>query len=364
MIGRTEGRVLAIGYILAIIAALANLDRIRDDQWHLKYLQVQEAHKYSLGEKVTVAVVDTGVDPHPDLRDNLLPGTDLIEGSGNGQVDADSHGTGVAGLIAAHGAGRDSGAVGIAPRSKILPVRDRGPLGQGSSDDLARGIEWALQHNADIINISSGGGPSPRLRRAIDAALQSGVVVVASAGNRSTDLGITFPAAYEGVLAVGATDRNGNHADVSVTGKQLAISAPGVDIYSTSINGKYSKATGTSASTAIVAGAVALVRSKYPDLSAREVVHRLTSTATDKGPPGRDEQYGYGVLNLVAALTADVPALTPSPGSPGTNAATAPPGGSDGTGRVGIWVAVVLAVLVFGVTATFFAIRRRRRPAP
>jgi subtilisin family serine protease len=252
--------------------------------------------------------------------------------------------------------------MGIAPMAKILPIRS-GSSDRFTSVALAEGIEWATAHGASVISVSSTGDPSERLRSAIAAAISADIVVVASVGNRPSDLSVTFPAAYEGVLAVGATDRNGNHADFSVTGKQIAISAPGVDIYSTSINGKYSKATGTSASTAIVAGAVALVRSKYPGLSAREVVHRLTATATDKGPPGRDEQYGYGVLNLVAALTADVPPLTPATANPSTSAGAAPPDGQGGSNRSGIWAVVVLAALAAGVAATLVVLRRRRPPA-
>ncbi|GAB3945999.1 hypothetical protein GCM10027614_38690 [Micromonospora vulcania] len=94
---------------------------------------------------------------------------------------------------------------------------------------------------------------------------------------------------------------------MSVTGPEIDVVAPAVDIYSTSIDGKYRRGTGTSDATAIVAGAAALIRSKYPHLPASEVAHRLTATAVDKGPPGRDDEYGYGVIDLVAALTADVP---------------------------------------------------------
>ncbi|MGN9912011.1 type VII secretion-associated serine protease mycosin [Phytohabitans sp. LJ34] len=339
-----------------------DLDKIRDDQWHLQYLNAVQAHAHSRGEGITVAVIDTGVDPHPDLRNNLLPGTDVLSGKSNGQIDSDSHGTGIAGLIAAHGQASSSGALGIAPRSNILPVRIESLEKQGSSEDLASGVEWATQRTADVINVSSGGSPSVRLRQAIDAAIRADIVVVASAGNKPGDLGVSFPAAYDGVLAVGATDREGNHADISVTGKQVAISAPGVEIYSTSYKGLYRKGTGTSDAAAIVSGAVALVRSKYPDLSAREVVHRLTATATDKGAPGRDEQYGYGVLNLVAALTADVPPLTSATNDPSTTAAAAPPDEHGGSDRAGIWAAVVVAALAVGATATLLALRRRRPP--
>jgi subtilisin family serine protease len=182
---------------------------------------------------------------------------------------------------------------------------------------------------------------------------------------------VTFPAFLDGVVAVGATDRNGNRAAISVTGDKLAIMAPGVDIYSTSYDDKYYRGTGTSASTAIVAGAAALIRSRYPDLPAAEVVHRLTATATDKGAPGRDPEYGYGVLNLVAALTADVPAASPaaSPASPvaspaatpGDAATTLPAPANRTFGLILLVVALALAVVG---TVVALAVRRRRRGVP
>jgi subtilisin family serine protease len=145
---------------------------------------------------------------------------------------------------------------------------------------------------------------------------------------------------------------------LSVTGEAVAIAAPGVDIYSTSTNNNYSKGSGTSAATAIVAGAAALVRSKYPELSAHEVVHRLTATATDKGTPGRDEQYGYGVLNLVAALTADVPPLSASAAPPATSPA-ATPEHEEGGRLLPVVMAAVLATA--GLAVPLFMWMRYRR---
>lgn len=162
---------------------------------------------------------------------------------------------------------------------------------------------------------------------------------------------------------MGGVDRAGQHAAVSVTGPQIDVVAPAVDIYSTSYDGKYSKGTGTSSATAIVAGAAALIRSKYPYLPAREVAHRLTATAVDKGPPGRDDEYGYGVIDLVAALTADVPPLgfesasAPAGGGPTTTAGAQ--SGDDGGATVrGL---ATLGVIVAAGVGWALVVRRRRR---
>lgn len=155
----------------------------------------------------------------------------------------------------------------------------------------------------------------------------------------------------------------GEHASVSVSGPEIDVAAPAVDIYSTSYDGKYSKGTGTSSATAIVAGAAALIRSKYPNLPAQEVAHRLTATAVDKGPPGRDDQYGYGVIDLVAALTADVPPLgfESSNVTPPASAEAAPDEG-DGAGTVrGL---ATLGVLVAAGGGYLFWRRRRRADDP
>lgn len=343
---------------------------IRKDQWHLNYLRIAEAQRISSGEGVLVAVPDTGVYPHVDLYRNLHPGVDFTtSGHGDGRQDRDSHGTGMAGLIAAHGQGKTDGALGVAPNAKILPIRIKVINAQGTGSDLADAIDYSVKEGAQVLSISAAGDASARLQRAIEAAIRANVVVVAGAGNRPQSRSVGFPAAYSDVLAVGGVDRTGNHAEVSVTGPEIDVVAPAVDIYSTSIDGKYRKGTGTSDATAIVAGAVALIRSKYPYLPAREVVHRLTATAIDKGPPGRDDEYGYGVIDIVAALTADVPPLgfesptptAPAGGGPSTTAAAAPPDdslGSDGAATVrGL---ATLGVIV-AVGATWAVIVRRRR---
>ncbi|MFI6821844.1 type VII secretion-associated serine protease mycosin [Micromonospora sp. NPDC050187] len=358
---------LAAAATIALPATPAHADRIRDDQWHLRFLNVAEAHRITQGEGVVVAVPDTGIDPHPDLRINLLPGTDIIAGgSGDGREDRDGHGTGMAGLIAAHGKSGDNGAYGIAPKAKIMPIYYSSPDEQGEAEALATSVEYAARHNADVISISAGGGSNARLQEAIDAALAADIVVVAGVGNHPRDFAVGYPARHPGVIAVGGVDRQGNHAAVSVTGREVDVAAPATDIYSTSMDGKYRKGTGTSNATAIVAGAVALIRARYPDLPATEVVHRLTATAVDKGAPGRDDQYGHGVIDLVAALTADVPplaeqsptAIAPAGATPTTTAAGP---GAGGEGTVGWLLAAGGLAALGGGAAWALAARRRRR---
>ncbi|WP_254188076.1 MULTISPECIES: S8 family serine peptidase [unclassified Micromonospora] len=330
----------------------------------MAFLKVDEAHNISRGAGVQVAVPDTGVDPHPDLSRNLFKGKNVLTGTGDGLQDANSHGTAMAGLIAAHGSDGEIGALGIAPEAKILPIISSRSDNYGEADKLAEAIDFAVTQHVGVISISSAGVTSEKLTRSVKNALAADIVLIAGVGNLPEAATIGYPAAEEGVIAVSGTDRAGNHAPIAVTGSKIDVAAPAVDIYSTSYDGKYSKGTGTSSATAIVAGAAALIRSKYPDLPAQEVAHRLTATAVDKGPPGRDDQYGYGVIDLVAALTADVPPLgfESSDVTPPASAEAAPDrdGGSSSTAR-GL---ATLGVLVAAGGGYLFWRRRRRADDP
>jgi type VII secretion-associated serine protease mycosin len=336
----------------------------RDDQWHLNYLKVEQAHRISTGKGVTVAVIDSGVAKHPDLS-GVVKGTDFFKAGGNGRTDLTGHGTSMAGLIAAHGNSRQH-ALGIAPDAKIIPIR---VLGKGKTlSSLGPALRYAISHGAKVINISLGGGLDPDDIQGIKEAEKADVVVIAAAGNKPDATAVSAPAFLEGVVAVGAVDRNGKKAAISVSGKALDLTAPGQDIASTSRTGGYIVGQdGTSDAAAIVSGAAALLRSKYPDMSAAEVVERLESTAVDKGAPGVDPDYGHGIVDIVAALGEDtVPSAAPAPTTT-TTAAAAPtpapqaepePAGSNTPVIAG---GIAAVVLLLGGLVAFLLTRRRAR---
>jgi type VII secretion-associated serine protease mycosin len=358
----------------------AYADSIRDQEWHLRSVNALQTRSITTGSGVTVAVIDTGTFPHPDLRKNLLSGTDEISASGNGQDDRQGHGTRMAALIAGHGAAGNKGIQGIAPSAKILPIRVAADAEAKSSDAIAKGIVYATDQGASVINVSMAGGPDFDLEDAINRALERNVVVIAGVGNAPRDLVIGYPAANDGVLAVGATGRDGKHASVSVKDAKVQICAPGVDIISAVPKAGYGLATGTSDSTAIVSGAAALVRAKFPNLSARDVINRLTSTADDIGPAGRDNECGFGRLNVYKALTADVPPLQGStasaPSGSATSASSAAPGYIDPAATTApgpqaeaepassstplVLGGVLFGLVVAGGLVAAFVIRRRR----
>jgi type VII secretion-associated serine protease mycosin len=362
----------------------ANADQVRDAQWFIDYLRLDEAHQITKGGGVSVAIIDTGISPHRDLIKNLKQGTDTNPGGdGTGKSDANGHGTRMAGLVAAHGRAGNDGAAGVAPDASLIPVRAAGKVPNGLG--VPAGIKWAASSDVEVISVSGSVSRSRELNDAIAAAVQADSVVVAAAGNKSEDLNIAFPAAMPDVLAVGAIGRDGNIANFSIIDSKIGICAPGVDMVTTDLKDGYAKGQGTSQAAAVVSGAAALVRAKFPELSAPEVIHRLTATAKDNGPPGRDDQCGYGVLDIVKALTADVPPLSPSAGSgSGSSAptggastsagASAPVGGGASAGAspapepsgsiVPVVAGIGAAIIALGTVLAFLVRRRRRSESP
>lgn len=367
--------VVVVAVVLLVVGAappVAWADQVRQAQWYLRFLEIDRVHKITQGEGVTVAVIDTGVDAdHPDLAGAVRPGADFAIRKAtppDGRVDKDGHGTAMAGLIAGRGRG-GQGILGIAPKATILPIRDADFLDSHTAyTDEA--IRWAVDQGAQVISMSFGHHqPGVGLRNAIEYARRKDVVLVAAVGNKPKDPIIGYPAAYPGVIAVGGVDQQGQHAPFSVTGPEVDITAPAVSIISTRLNGSYATRNGTSSATAIVAGAAALIRAAHPNLSADEVAYRLTATATDKGPRGRDDQYGYGVLNLHAALTADLPPMPddyaePLPTQAGRPtlpppSATPPEKSNNLLGLLTIAAGVVLLLLTGTGLVIWLVLRRR-----
>ncbi|HET9770101.1 MAG TPA: S8 family serine peptidase, partial [Acidimicrobiia bacterium] len=287
-------------------------------QWGLTAVKAPAAWSRSHGSAtVVVADIDSGVDAnHPDLAGKLLSGFDATTGTtlAPGNSDSIGHGTATAGVIAA-GTGNGIGLAGLGWNTMVLPIKD-GDQYPTISAEIA-GIRHAVDRGARVINISAGSPcPDPNEAAAVADALARGVVVVASAGNDATDGNrIQYPAAYPGVIAVGATGHDGGRAFYSHVDDYVTLAAPGGsadgnpahDMPLLAPGGGTTAMAGTSFSAPMVSAAAALVLAVAPTLKPSGVTEVLTTTATDLGSPGRDPFFGYGLLNVDAALAAAVP---------------------------------------------------------
>ncbi|MGY1735222.1 S8 family serine peptidase [Geodermatophilus sp. SYSU D00684] len=276
---------------------------------------VRDVWTRTRGAGQTVAVLDTGVDPgHPDLAGALVPGTDTV----GGPLDP-WHGTGVAGVIAAR-ADNGTGSAGMAPEARIMPVRVCNATDGCPSAAIARGILWAVDHGADVVNMSlSGAGWSDVTAVAIRYALDHDVVLVASTGNDGLNGNpVMYPAANEGVIAVSATTPAGAPADWAVHGWQADVATVGESVLLTMPGGGFASGSGTSFSGPAVAGAVALLRAAHPGITPGEVQAALQAGADASG--SWDRAWGAGRLVVPAALaaadrTGAAPTVTPAPGA-------------------------------------------------
>jgi len=293
------------------------------DAWHLEQLWADGAN----GKGITIAEIDTGVNARlPELVHNVLPGTDFgIKGDGRIDRDRDTfgHGTAMASIMV----GRSGilGITGIAPAAKLLPIAVplKGTTDSGKPDHMAEAIRWGVDHGGKIINMSLGGesvrrpgaDPCPADEQdAIYYAMSKGAIVVASSGNDGPDQNtVENPGVCLGVVSVGATDQNGNVADFSSRHPYLTLTAPGVNVASLSrIAGDAYSGDGTSQATAVASAVFAVVWSKYPKLTGRQIVARVLATLDDRRAV-RDSSYGYGKLNAYSAVTAAVPRTAANP---------------------------------------------------
>ncbi|MDF5757839.1 S8 family serine peptidase [Spongiactinospora sp. TRM90649] len=290
----------------------------RAKQWPLTALRASDAWRRSRGEGVLVAVLDTGVDArHPDLADAVTPGPDFTGGRGRSRYFG-HHGTSMASLIAGRGHGRQgaSGVLGVAPESRVLSVRvtlenndpQRGRVAGRGGNALARGIRYAADQGAEVISMSLGGGSgtwegSAAEEEAVQYALDHGAVLVASSGNDGAGGNRrNFPAAYPGVIAVGAVDETMRVPRFSNRQEYLSVVAPGARIVSADGPDSYVVGDGTSSAAAMVAGVVALVRAAYPELSPAQVRRAVERGTARRPASGHDPSYGHGVVRADLAL--------------------------------------------------------------
>lgn len=274
------------------------------EQWALTNIQAYEAWDITTGAGVPIAVLDTGVmSSHPDLSGNVGTGYNALTGSSQAEDD-NGHGTAVSGLIAAR-TDNGEGIAGMCWDCNIIPVKVLNARGSGNDMTVARGIRWAADAGARIINLSLGGsGDSQVLSDAVGYANARGVLIVAASGNeRQSGNAVNYPAAYDEVLAVGGTGNTDQVTGFSNTGAHLDLAAPSVGLWTT-IPGerRYGPPNGTSFSSPYVAGAAGLVFTLRPDLSHTDVKCILEAGSDDQGEPGKDPEYGWGRLNAFKSL--------------------------------------------------------------
>ncbi|WP_369242530.1 type VII secretion-associated serine protease mycosin [Streptomyces sp. R21] len=357
--------------------------------WSLQRVQLDELWSQSKGRGVRVAVIDTGVDvKNSQLAHavdasrgaNYLPrglkddnGDRVSRGRSDGTTDTVGHGTRVAGIIAARPV-KGTGFVGLAPEATVIPIKQNDAEGHGTAETLATAILHAVDTGADVINISqdtsNAAKPDPALERAVDKALARNIVVVASAGNDGLggNFKKTYPASYDGVLSVAASDRNNERASFSQSDESVDVAAPGVDMISTVPKGGNCSDNGTSFSAPYVAGVAALLKAKHPGWTAREVVAQIEQTA-ERSIAGHDPRVGWGVVDPVRALTEDDhPIESPNPQEGLTKAQAPTPAkfqlgetADERNARLATYAAVGAAVLVAGLGGVGVAVRDARR---
>ncbi|MFY0543625.1 S8 family serine peptidase [Brevibacillus sp. H7] len=305
----------------------ATNDPMVEEQWGLSAVGAQAAWDKLASwtdqkkDQVIVAVVDTGVDAgHPDLAGRVLPGFNTLDNSTN-WTDDNSHGTHVAGIIAAH-ADNEEGIAGVAGKEnvKILPIKVLDERGWGTTLSIAAGVDKAVEMGADIINMSLGGpGRSKLLEESIKNATDKGVLVVVASGNEFDNAEGYWPAGYAEPMTVASVNSELESSEFSNFGSPVDIAAPGEEVLSTVLYNDYEYYDGTSMATPHVAGVAALVKLAHPEWGAQEIRAALENTARDLDRPGYDAATGHGLVQAAPALSymqeQVVQIVTPSTGS-------------------------------------------------
>ena len=272
-------------------------------QYALAKLRLPEAHTLAHGANVTIAVIDSGIDArHPELANAIADSFDALGSKDGPHV----HGTGIAGAIVAH-----ARLMGSAPAARILAIRAFGATPNGEESNsfvVLKGLDYAVAHGAQIVNMSFAGPRDALIERGIAAVAAKDIVMVAASGNAGPKSPPLYPAANSNVIAVSATDAQDRLFAASNRGSYIAVSAPGVDIFLPAPGEKYQMTSGTSFSAAYVSGLVALMLERNPALKPDEVRAILMKTARDLGSPGRDDLFGAGEADAYAAVSAVVTA--------------------------------------------------------
>ncbi|MEC1672530.1 S8 family peptidase [Bacillus mojavensis] len=267
------------------------------EQWNLEPIQVKQAWKEGLtGKNVKIAVIDSGISPHDDL--SISGGYSAVSYTSS-YKDDNGHGTHVAGIIGAkhNGYGID----GVAPEAQIYAVKALDQNGSGDLQGLLKGIDWSIANGMDIVNMSLGtSSDSQILHDAMDKAYEKGVLLVAASGNDGNGKPVNYPAAYSSVVAVSATDQRNQLAAFSTTGNEVEFSAPGTDITSTYLHQYYATGSGTSQATPHAAAMFALLKQRDPGNTNVQLRALMQKNIVDLGMTGRDQQFGYGLIQYKA----------------------------------------------------------------
>ncbi|MCY8508452.1 S8 family serine peptidase [Bacillus mojavensis] len=267
------------------------------EQWNLEPIQVKQAWKEGLtGKNVKIAVIDSGISPHDDL--SISGGYSAVSYTSS-YKDDNGHGTHVAGIIGAkhNGYGID----GVAPEAQIYAVKALDQNGSGDLQGLLKGIDWSIANGMDIVNMSLGtSSDSQILHDAMDKAYEKGVLLVAASGNDGNGKPVNYPAAYSSVVAVSATDQHNQLAAFSTTGNEVEFSAPGTDITSTYLHQYYATGSGTSQATPHAAAMFALLKQRDPGNTNVQLRALMQKNIVDLGMTGRDQQFGYGLIQYKA----------------------------------------------------------------
>jgi len=280
--------------------------RLQDDQsgaapfqYALGKLRLPEAQALSTGEKIKVAVIDSGIDvSHPELAGSIAGAFDALDS----KEKAHAHGTSIAGIIAAHATLK-----GAAPAAKLLAIRAFGESKTGAESTtflVLKGLDYAASNGAQIVNMSFAGPRDAVIARGLAAAAAKNIVLVAAVGNAGPKAAPLFPGADPHVIGVTATDASDAIFAKANQGAYVAVAAPGVDILAPLPDGKYGVSSGTSLSAAYVSGLAALMLARNPSLTPDEVRQALTQSARDLGAPGRDDRFGAGEADAFAAVSA------------------------------------------------------------